>query len=99
MAARAFDCTQTTAPGVKFSLESGEGAPFYFIGGLPTGTAAATDGVGLGGFSNVPAGLAVIDARTPDGLSIMGPQNVVIRPGWVTTLFMQPPKELRLSPR
>lgn len=98
LAARAFDCTETTAPGVSFTLE-GEGAPFYFIGGLPTGAATTTDGVGLGGFSNVPAGLAVIDALTPEGTSIMGAQNLVIRPGWVTTLFFQPPEALRTAAR
>jgi hypothetical protein len=97
LAMRAFDCELDTAPGVSFTLE-GEGSPFYFIGGLPTGAASATDGVGLGGFSNVPAGLAVVDALTPDGTSIMGAESVVVRPGWVSTLFVQPPEELRLPP-
>jgi hypothetical protein len=98
LAVRAFDCNLTTAPGVSFTL-LGEGAPFYFIGGLPTGAATATDGVGLGGFSNVPAGLAVLEGWTPDGTAIMSPQTVVIRPGWVSTLFLQPPESLRDAPR
>jgi hypothetical protein len=91
---RARDCVGTTAPGVSFTLQ-GEGSPFYFIGGLPTATATATDAAGFGGFGDVPAGLAVVSATTHDGTSIMASQNVLIRADWVSALYARPPQRLR----
>lgn len=95
IAARAFDCTNTPARDIVFEIEEQQGSSFYFIDGLPTGNAAATDGSGLGGFGNVPPGLAIVKATRRDGTPIQPPQSVVIRPGWLTTLFAAPPRRLR----
>jgi hypothetical protein len=90
IAMRAFDCSGVTAPGVTFTIEGG-GSLYYFIGGLPTGTAPATDGSGLGGFGDVPPGLALVGANTSDGIPIMPPRTVLIRSGWLSTLYAKPP--------
>jgi hypothetical protein len=93
VALRARDCTNTTAPGVSFEIE-GEGSAFYFIGGIPTDTATATDTAGLGGFGAVPPGYALISATNANDESIMPPRSVQIRGGWLTTLYARPPKRL-----
>jgi hypothetical protein len=90
-AARVFDCEGDTAPGASFSIQSA-GVRYYFVGGLPSDDALATDEDGLGGFVNVPAGLAIIDALDPEGRSITGPQSVVIRNGWLSSFYARPPR-------
>lgn len=98
LALRARDCTDTPAPGITFSLEGeseGTGTPFYFIGGLPTATAPATDAAGLGGFANVPVGRVVVNATNRDGDPIMPPQSILIREGWLSELVAWPPQDLR----
>lgn len=92
VASRVFDCDGQLADGVSFT---GPGVPYYFVGGLPTAAASRTDTNGLGGFVNVPSGLAMIDALSPDGRSITGPQSVVIRNGWLSSFFASPPGVVR----
>lgn len=97
LALRARDCNDDTAPGVTFTLEAGEGAPFYFVGDLPTGDATATDSAGIGGYVNMPAGRALISATTSDGTPIMAPQTIVIRDGWLSGMIARPPQALRTA--
>lgn len=90
VALRAFDCSGNTASGVSFSFSSdGDGAPWYFVGGLPTGAASDTSSSGVGGLVNVTPGLVVVDALSPDGASIAGPQTFVTRPGWISTAHLR----------
>ena len=56
------------------------------------------DSDGLGGFINTPAGLAQVDAVTPDGQSVMGPLSLIVRPGWSTATFMRPPGAPLMAP-
>lgn len=93
-ASRVFDCAGALAADVSFT---GPGVPYFFVGGLPSAEANGTDAQGLGGFVNVPAGPATIDALAPDGRSITGPQSVVIRPGWLSSFFASPPGVVRPS--
>jgi hypothetical protein len=91
---RAFDCQGEPAPGVTFSIDK-PGAPWYFVGGLPSSTAVATEaGSGLGGFINVAPGIAVVDAELPGAPApIARPKSVVVRQGWMTALRFLPKVE------
>lgn len=91
VAFRAFDCTGTLASGVSFTPEAETGGvPWYFVDGLPNTRVAATSADGLFGLANAPPGLAVVDPLTPDGLSIAGPQSLVVRAGWLSAAFVRP---------
>jgi hypothetical protein len=92
-ATRAFDCRGVPAPNVTFDM-SIDGAPYYFVRGLPSGVATSTDSTGLAGFTNISPGLAIIEGTLPDGASIGGPQSVVIRSGWMSAFFLRPPGRL-----
>jgi hypothetical protein len=93
-AARAFDCDGNLASDVSYV---GPGIPYYFVGRLPSQDVDATDPEGLGGFVNVPAGLAMIDALAPDGRSITGSQSIVIRDGWLSSFYASPPGTVRMN--
>jgi hypothetical protein len=96
VAVRSFDCVGNTASGVVLSTEA-SGTPWYFIDGLPTGRGAATGTDGLAGMVNVVPGLAVVDVKAPTGLSIRGPQSVVVRPNWLSVVYVRPPAGRRLE--
>jgi hypothetical protein len=89
IATRAFDCLGGPAPGVTLS-SANEGVPWYFVDGLPTSGGEATAPDGLGGLVNVPEGLAVVDLEAPNGVSIRGPQSVVVRPNWLSAFYARP---------
>jgi hypothetical protein len=97
MALRAFDCEGNTAPGATVS-GTNEGVPWYFVDGLPTSTATETGPEGLGGFVNMPPGLAVVDLKAPTGASIRGAQSFVVRPNWVSAAYVRPRTGRRLPP-
>jgi hypothetical protein len=88
---RSFDCTGEPAPGVSFSIDQ-DGVAWYFVGGLPSSNAVATAaGSGLGGFINVPSGIAVVSADLPGApVPIATPKSVFVRPGWMTALRFVP---------
>jgi hypothetical protein len=87
IAIRVFDCQRLLAPGIVFSTP-GTGLAYYFVGGLPSVMADETGADGMGGFLNVPTGLAQLEATTPQGASIRGPRSMVIRPGWMSSAFV-----------
>ena len=93
VALRVFDCQGVPAPGVALST-SGTGIPYYFVGGLPTLDVRSTDPQGLGGFVNSAPGLAQVEVLAPSGDSIAGPRGLVIRPGWLSLIFVRPPRSL-----
>jgi hypothetical protein len=96
LAARNFDCAGVPARDVSLTTDSA-GIIFYFAGGLPTYRTTVTSDDGIGGVFNVPAGLVFFDAIAPTGASISGSQSVVIRPGWVSALFVRPPGGVRTA--
>jgi hypothetical protein len=89
LAFRVFDCRGDTAPGVTLSPVDGA-VPWYFVDGLPSGAQSETGVEGLGGFVNVPPGLAVIDALAPNGASIAGSRSLVVRPNWLSAIHLRP---------
>ena len=94
LAARAFDCSGNTASGVSLSTRN-EGVPWYLVDGLPTARASMTAADGLGGYLNVSPGLALIDVKAPNGSSIAGPQSMVVRPGWMSVVYIRPPARVQ----
>ena len=90
IALRVFDCGGKTAAGVSLSTPSGA-VPWYFVGGLPSGTQTETGPEGLAGFLDVPPGVAVFDAVTEDGTVLGGLQSVVIRSGYMSSMYLKPP--------
>jgi len=86
---RTFDCLGEPASGVALS-SSGGGLPFAFVDGLPNVGADITSDSGLGGFVNVPVGLAVLEGRRVEGDRSLGQANVVVRPGWFTYGDVEP---------
>lgn len=87
---RAFDCGGVEAPGIVFSIDR-PGVGWYFIDGLPTVSAEETAASGLGGFMNVPPGVAVVNAAIgASGTAIAPPKSVVVRRGWMAGLRWVP---------
>jgi hypothetical protein len=98
VAARAFDCTGGTATGVSLSTGN-DATAWYFVDGLPTTMGAGSGSDGLAGLVNVDPGIAVLDLKAPNGASIGGPQSVVIRPNWLSALYVRPPASARAFAR
>jgi hypothetical protein len=91
IALRIFDCQADTASGVTLSTEDGDAVPWYFVGGLPSGTQTETGPEGLAGFLNVPQGTAVFQAINPDGTLVGGLQSMAVRTGWMSSMYLRPP--------
>jgi hypothetical protein len=96
IAVRSFDCAGNPASGVRLSTDNA-GVRWYFVDGLPTGTSSATAGDGLSGLVNVPPGLAVVDFQAPGGVSIRGPQSLVVRANWLSAAYVRPRTGRRLQ--
>jgi hypothetical protein len=88
VALRIFDCQGVPASGVSLSSEP-EGTAFYFAGGLPTNAAKSTGTDGLAGFVNMAEGSTVVQAFTRNGVAIKEPQSVVVRPNWMTAVYLK----------
>jgi hypothetical protein len=86
---RAFDCLGAPASGVQLFSSVG-GLPFAFVDGLPSVGQDVTTASGLGGFVNVPVGLAVLEGRRVEGARNLGQANVVVRSGWFTYGDVEP---------
>jgi hypothetical protein len=91
IAIRIFDCQGDTAPGVNLATEQNDAVPWYFVGGLPSRTQTRTGPEGLAGFMNVAPGLAVFEATNEDDTLLGGLQSVVVRPGWMSSMYLRPP--------
>jgi hypothetical protein len=65
--------------------------PYYFIGDLPSVTAEATGGSGLGGFANVQPGIAVVGAAVNDtGQALGSSRTLLVRGGWLSGVRIVP---------
>lgn len=91
IAIRIFDCQAHPAPGVSLSTESRGVIPWYVVGGLPSNTQSQTSSEGLAGFMNVPPGLAVFEAASRNDTTLGGRQSLVVRPGWMSSMYLRPP--------
>ncbi|HEU4578284.1 MAG TPA: hypothetical protein VFS67_08520 [Polyangiaceae bacterium] len=87
---RAFDCQNEPAVGVRYRIDRSS-VPFYFVAGLPSGTSTETERSGLGGFINVPTGIAVVNAELSSGAKpIALPKSLLVRANWMTGLRILP---------
>lgn len=87
---RTRDCLGDTAPGIEYSLQP-TAVGWYYVNGIPIGTAVETTESGVGGFSNVQAGTKVITARSvATGIDMAPPKSVFVRGGWFTNIRFAP---------
>jgi hypothetical protein len=87
----ATDCIEAPAAGVSLatSVRGPDTVGYYFKGTLPDPTTLATDGTGLGGFVNVPAGSVLVTARNALG-QLYAQRTVLVRAGSITYLQVVP---------
>lgn len=84
---RAFDCTGTPAPNMRFTNNRG-GQPFAFVANQPALGQTVTDAQGTAGFINVLPGQAVVESvRVEDG-RITRTSSGQVTPGWLTHLLL-----------
>jgi hypothetical protein len=93
---RVFDCQGDTAIGVSLDSDT-DAVPWYLVDGLPSSIQEQTGREGLAGFLNYPPGLAVLRADAPDGTAL-GIQSMVIRPGWMSSMYVRPPGVQTFAP-
>jgi hypothetical protein len=98
IALRIFDCNGKTAPGVTLSTAEDTAIPWYFVGGFPSGMQTETGPEGLAGFVNVSPGLTIFEASNKDATLLGGVQSVVVRAGWMSSMYVRPPG-VQPSPR
>jgi hypothetical protein len=90
IALRALDCEQRDASGVRYGIDKA-GVPWYFVGGIPSGSATQTTDSSVGGFLNVPAGVTIVRATLTSSMrDIVGPTSVIVREGWMTSVRFLP---------
>jgi hypothetical protein len=88
-----YDCTGTSAPGVRLQIERNATAvPFTFVDGLPIAYADTTTDEGSAGFANVLPGVVVVKGYrgTSGPEEMMGLESVLIRAQWVTVTALMP---------
>jgi hypothetical protein len=100
-AANAADCDFTAAASVSFTADGADDRTksFYFVQGIPSTAATATDRSAIGGFVNLPAGdedagpgrLVLVRATSgAAGNKGLGALSFIIRPGTFTTSSFPP---------
>ncbi len=80
-------------PGVSYELEApgNNTVQFYLVNQQPDTSATQTGANSVGGFVNVPPGLALISARVPDLDDLaVGHGNFLVRKGWLTYATISP---------
>jgi hypothetical protein len=91
-----YDCLLSAAPGVSLALDHESEdmnwtSHFYFAGSTPVSATDATDGNGIGGWSNVvPNKLATVTATQYDTQTKIGVYPVYVQPGAITFLSLPP---------
>jgi hypothetical protein len=82
----AVDCQGNPAPGVSFTVSTGDAmtAAFYTVGTLPTGKAQYTDNSGYAGLANVPSGVAAVTGTLASDGRALGTLGLLVRGGAIT---------------
>jgi hypothetical protein len=93
IAARAFNCSGDPASGVALSADN-DSVQWYFVDGLPASSGSGTGADGMAGIVNVQPGVQIFDLKA-NGVSIAGPQSVVVRPNWLSAVYVRPPGGVR----
>jgi hypothetical protein len=86
---RTMDCQGARSAGVRFANDAG-GLPFAFVDGLPVAGQDVSHGEGVGGFLNVPPGIAALQAWEVSSGRSFGDSSVVVRAGWASHTDLSP---------
>lgn len=88
----ALDCSKKPAAGVSWEPDRISDATrrFYYVDGLPSEAAVATDASGYGGFINMPTGTIRLFAKIQATGLRVGETSVFVRAGYLTTGFLVP---------
>jgi hypothetical protein len=90
------DCTlqyNPLTPGVSYALQrhGPNTVQFYLVNQLPDTRATRTGSSSVGGFANVPPGIAHIEATAPDLDDLkIGQANFLVRKSWLTYATISP---------
>lgn len=88
----ALDCNMKPAAGVSWEPDRTADATrrFYYVDGLPSEAAVATDPSGYGGFINMPSGTIRLFFKLQATGMRVGETSVFVRAGYLTTGFLVP---------
>lgn len=88
----ALDCASKPAAGVSWEPDRVlEGTRrFYYVNGLPSEAAVATDATGYGGFINMPTGTIRVFTKVQASGQRVGEASLFVRAGHVSTGFLVP---------
>jgi hypothetical protein len=89
---RTFDCQGAPASGVQLSSDN-DGQPFAFVDGFPVVGRDETSADGIGGFVNVPLGIAVLQGIVREHDTALSNASVIVRPGWFSYGDIEPLSE------
>jgi hypothetical protein len=88
----AVDCAQKPVSDVAVTLDVTTPTThgFYFVGGIPSLTAGATDATGYTGFINVTPGARTVTAQVKSQQRAIGRVSVFAKPGFISYTAMAP---------
>jgi hypothetical protein len=88
----ALDCNGNPAAGVSWEPDRAVESTrrFYYVDGLPSEAAVATDVTGYGGFINMPTGTIRLYSKLQSTGQAIGSTSVFVRAGFLTTGFLVP---------
>jgi hypothetical protein len=86
---RTFDCQGAPASGVELSSDN-DGQPFAFVDGFPVVGRDETSADGIGGFVNVPLGIAVLQGIVREHGTALSSASVIVRAGWFSYSDIEP---------
>lgn len=88
----AIDCKGKLSAGVSWEPDRTADATrrFYYVGGLPSEAAVATDSTGYGGLINLPTGTIILHAKLQETGQAIGSVSVFIRKGCITQVDLGP---------
>jgi len=86
------DCLNNPAAGISYSTPDGDAQSksFYYVNGLPSASATATDSAGYGGLTNLLAGAVTFNARQVSTGINFTPISLVVRGGALSFTQMVP---------
>lgn len=86
-----LNCFESLTANVEFSLNDQAAATrYYFANQFPSITLETTTPDGIGGFVNVPSGVATVSATRFSTRELIRAATVFVRPGWGSSIVLGP---------
>jgi hypothetical protein len=86
-----LNCAGRLSENVEFSLNNQAAAVrYYFANNFPSITLASTTPDGIGGFVNVPGGVATVAATRFTTRELVRTATLFVRPGWGSSIVLGP---------